>query len=62
MTGGLNIMDGSQNREAKGSRSLLDTLSPERRALLALWLSRKTEGIAARAELNDLPDPPQMFG
>lgn len=55
-------MDASQNREAKGFRSLIDTLSPERRALLALRLSRKTEGAAARAELNGLLDPAQMFG
>jgi thioesterase domain-containing protein len=55
-------MDASQARKAKDFRSLLDTLTPERRAMLALRLSRQTEGTAARAELNDLLDPSQMFG
>jgi len=61
MTGEL-IMDTLPDRETKGSRNLLDTLSPERRAMLALRLRRKTEGAAARAELNGLLDSSQMFG
>lgn len=54
-------MNAQQDGGAKDLRGLLDRLSQQQRAALALRLGRKADG-AATAGLNDLLDTSRMFG
>lgn len=59
---GRESTDAQQGRAANGARVPGDTLSPERRALLALRLRRAREGAAGTAGSGDPRLAPSMFG